>query len=419
MTPFKFIVYAYDYTNNLKTEKPATIIIEILNVNDNKPIFQKNTYTFDIVENRNHGVLVGQVQAFDSDRSKNRYLKYQLINPIAKLQNKENFVNIKSNRLPFKIDNDGVITIDKKTSASTADQFLDREFVNQYKFHVSASDGDHETKAEVIINLEDENDNYPQFLQTTYKKTVSESIGLDAEILKVTATDRDKNQNGQINYSITTGNKNNIFKINKTTGVLSLNNPLDHERIKHYELILTAKDLGQVPKSNTTKVIINVLDENDHDPIFMESPFILNIKENLKIGTEILKVNAMDQDSGINGVVKYQFDIKNLSLLDGYFKIIPNVEAVKSNFPFEIDSNSGRISVKNELDRESISKYTFQIKAIDGANRSATANIEINIENVNDLPPRFEKTEYFVKISEDMKVGELREDLERAYILFD
>ena len=405
---YNFIVYCYDKKFNRKTEKPASITIQIGNLNDNKPKFLKSIYTFNITENREHGVFVGQVQATDKDRLKGR-LEYRFVAPLAKLTSRKNNIKIPLSKLPFAIDHDGVITVDKtksksKDGISTSRRYLNREFNSRFQFYVYCSDTQHESHTKVIVNLTDENDNYPQFSKIFYNVTVSESLKIGTQIIKVSAYDKDIGKNGKINYSITSGDKNNKFEIGKDSGIVKLKNFLDHESETSYQLVLTARDNGKIRKANTTKLFINVLDENDHDPTFMESPYIINIKENARIGSLLTKVRALDQDSGNNGVIKYELDFTNLLVLDGYYKTILNF---KDKVPLSLNSKTGELTLSDKLDREKISKYRFQIRAIDGANRSAKASVEINVENVNDMAPKFSNKSYDIKISEETKIGEL------------
>uniref|UniRef100_A0A182Q093 Cadherin domain-containing protein n=1 Tax=Anopheles farauti TaxID=69004 RepID=A0A182Q093_9DIPT len=79
-----------------------------------------------------------------------------------------------------------------------------------------------------------------------------------------------------VRYKISSGNIGNVFAIRNTTGALYVAKALDYEKIKKYELRLTASDNF---KENYTTVLINVRDVNDNPPVFEKSSYRTQITE--------------------------------------------------------------------------------------------------------------------------------------------
>lgn len=74
------------------------------------------------------------------------------------------------------------------------------------------------SSASVIIVVLDVNDNPPQFERMMYAVTVSEALPIGASVGTVYATSRDTGINAKISYSITAGNEQNNYQIDKETG---------------------------------------------------------------------------------------------------------------------------------------------------------------------------------------------------------
>ena len=99
---YEYVVNCEEKEDLGKAQKPAKVVISIKNLNDNHPIFpgtEEENYTFQLEEHQPHGTYVGQVEAFDKDRSF-KELEYSLTLPRAKLvasNNKNNNKNTANN----------------------------------------------------------------------------------------------------------------------------------------------------------------------------------------------------------------------------------------------------------------------------------------------------------------------------------
>lgn len=172
----------------------------------------------------------------------------------------------------------------------------------------------------------------------TYYATVSEMAAIDTEVTRVLATSLDSGKNAEVVYSIAGGNEHNKFSINPVTGVISVYEMLDYERVRDYLLTVQATDLGEPPLSNQAMVNVTVLDANDNTPIFDQPSYSAEIGEDARVGDVVVKVSASDLDSDLNGRVRY-------ALVKG-----------DHHQQFAIDPYTGNVTVAKPLDREQVSQ---------------------------------------------------------------
>ena len=72
---------------NIPSKTVAAVHIEILDVNDNKPIFVNSTYKFQILENSPYQSFVGKVKAIDNDSKTFGRISYSMKDPFNKYTN--------------------------------------------------------------------------------------------------------------------------------------------------------------------------------------------------------------------------------------------------------------------------------------------------------------------------------------------
>ena len=195
---------------------------------------------------------------------------------------------------------------------------------------------------------------------------------------RVRADDADEGLNAVIHYSIIGGNTQDQFEVNEDSGDISVTKQLDHENTKTYRLVIRAQDRGSPTRSNTTQVIINLEDVNDHSPKFYSQYFQEAVAENVPKGFSIVRIQAYDSDEGENARISY-------SLVD-----------TTDPFPFTIDEKTGWLTTTGSIDRESQSSYQFGVEARDNGvpPRSERATIIIQVQDRNDNDPTFQNKTY-------------------------
>ena len=212
------------------------------------------------------------------------------------------------------------------------------------------------------------------------------------------ATDKDNGTNAQIFYSIDTTSSQK-FTIDSNSGEISTKNPLDHEEGDSYVIQVTAKDGGQPSLSSIGYVTVTVHDTNDNRPFFQNDDST-SLRENTAKGETVLRVEATDIDSGINGEIEY------------------TITSGAAGF-FTLDSGTGILKVEKPVDRETNPSFTLSVVASNKVPYSGTppsaktsATITITIEDVNDNAPVITNTIYTVKVAEDAKSASLVIDVD-------
>uniref|UniRef100_A0A2K5E9P2 FAT atypical cadherin 4 n=1 Tax=Aotus nancymaae TaxID=37293 RepID=A0A2K5E9P2_AOTNA len=343
------------------------VYFNILDINDNPPIFSLNSYSTSLMENLPVGSTVLVFNVTDADDGINSQLAYSIASGDSLGQ--------------FTVDKKGVLKVLKA---------LDRESQSFYNLVVQVHDlpqipaSRFTSTAQVSIILLDVNDNPPTFLspKLTY---IPENTPIDTVVFKAQATDPDSGPNSYIEYTLLNplGNK---FSIGTIDGEVRLTGELDREEVSNYTLTVVATDKGQPSLSSSTEVVVMVLDINDNNPIFAQALYKVEINENTLTGTDIIQVFAADGDEGTNGQVRY-------GIVNG-----------NTNQEFRIDSVTGAITVAKPLDREKTPTYLLTVQATDRGStpRTDTSTVSIALLDINDFVPIFELSPYSVNVPENL-----------------
>ncbi|KAL3883431.1 hypothetical protein ACJMK2_029694, partial [Sinanodonta woodiana] len=188
----------------------------------------------------------------------------------------------------------------------------------------------------LYVRVIDLNDNPPICSPNHYNCNVTEHSAVGQVICSVTATDKDKDQNGKFSYELTNGNAVDIDPIYGYIRVKD-SQMLDRETGSRLFLKVTAKssDGNMTDKANVT---INLIDINDNSPIFNQSSYNF-IVQNISIGGYVGKISAFDLDSGDNQKLNYSWGkcLSNSGTCSG--------DNRNCFFPFTIDPESGTITL--------------------------------------------------------------------------
>ncbi|XP_069027749.1 protocadherin gamma-A11-like isoform X6 [Embiotoca jacksoni] len=350
------------------------ITIEVLDVNDHPPVFKKTDIVLDISESANLGARFVLDSAEDPDVGVNGLQNY-VLTP------NDNFV------LKQHVNPDG-----SKYAEMLLQKQLDREEVPHLSLKLIAVDGGNPQRSGAVnidIKVLDANDNAPIFNQSVYKATVIENSAVGTNIVIVNASDADSGTNGYITYSISNAKSNiaNLLSIDQFSGVLSVSGPIDFEKDKKYELRIEAKDQGGL--TDSSKVIIEVIDVNDNAPTISIMSFTSPVSEDSPPGTTIGIINVKDLDSADNGQVNCR---------------------IEQNAPFKIKSNLRNyytLVTDTVLDRESVSDYNVTVVATDAGMPplSTKRTFHLKVSDVNDNAPAFSQSVYNSFIPENNSPG--------------
>ncbi|XP_029918449.1 protocadherin alpha-3-like [Myripristis murdjan] len=246
----------------------------------------------------------------------------------------------------------------------------------------------------IEISILDVNDNYPSFSEKSQTIDIAESILPGAKFLVLSAHDADVGKNGISTYKL---NPNEHFSLavhkgDTVSAELVLQKALDREKQPVIKLTLTAVDGGTPPKSGTSEIIINVLDINDNIPVFTKSLYKTAITENVPLGTTVLTVSATDADEGANRDISYSLSSKDQ---DHVLEM------------FEINSETGTLTVKGKVDFETNPAFEIRVQATDKGQPPLAAQCKVLVEvmDVNDNAPEVSVTSLLNAVKEDVNVG--------------
>uniref|UniRef100_A0A8C7Q100 Cadherin domain-containing protein n=1 Tax=Oncorhynchus mykiss TaxID=8022 RepID=A0A8C7Q100_ONCMY len=352
-----------------------SILVEILDVNDNAPFFNEKEIKLDISdESATVGSRFLLESAEDNDVGLNALQNY-ILNP------NDNFI-LKQHANP-----DG-----SKYAEMFLQKPLDREehpFLSLKLIAVDGGDPQRSGTVNIEITVLDVNDNAPVFNQSVYRAAVVENGPKGTYITTVNASDADRDTNGQITYSFSKlkGSIADIFVIDQNSGIISVSGQIDFEKDKKYEVRVEAKDQGGL--TDSSKVVIEVIDVNDNAPVINVMSFSSPVSEDAPPGTTIAIINVKDADSERNGQITCSID---------------------TNLPFKIKSsltNYYNLITDSIFDREAVPEYNITITATDSGSPplSSARTLHLRISDVNDNAPLFDKGPYFAYVTENNSPG--------------
>nr|XP_055033312.1 protocadherin alpha-3-like isoform X21 [Misgurnus anguillicaudatus] len=325
------------------------IVVNVVDVNDNIPVFSKSLYKARIIENSAPGTHVITVQAVDIDEGVNGEIVYAIVN-----HNGDNDVN--------------AFLINPETGEITVQRDVDYEQSSAIELRVQAKDKGHNPKAahcKVLIEILDANDNKPEISVTSLVNTVKEDAPINTIVGTITVTDNDAGKNGQIDLKIQGSVPFKVQNSYKNYYTLVVNGPLDRESAHQYNVTITATDEGTPPLSSTSVITVHVSDVNDNAPRFPEPVINVYVKENSQIGAVIYTVSAFDPDVGDNARITY-------SLVESS-KIGPVTSMIN------INSDSGDIHSLQSFNYEEIKTFQFKVQATDSGVPPLSSNVTVNV----------------------------------------
>ncbi|KAM4709804.1 protocadherin Fat 1 [Discoglossus pictus] len=279
---YTLTVKATDQGLPRKLSSVASVVVSVLDINDNPPVFEHHEYGSTHSEDVAIGTEVLQVYATSRDIEANAEITYKIVSG----------------------NEQGKFSINPVTGILFIIENLDFETSPEYYLTVEATDGGTPPLSDVAtlnINVTDVNDNSPIFSQNTYTAVIGEDAVSGQSVMMVIADDADGPLNSHIRYSITNGNQGNTFIIDPVRGEVKVNKLLDREKVSGYTLTIQAEDNGSPPRHNTTTVNIDVSDVNDNPPVFSKENYSIIIQENKPIGFSVLLLVVTDKDSSHNG----------------------------------------------------------------------------------------------------------------------
>ncbi len=358
-----FVVVAVDSSRVDPKSGSATVTVNILDENDNRPSFDMNSTDFFVPPGLKPGDFVLGLFGSDLDEGDNAKLSYSLSGKDAAM--------FSLNRL------NGVMTASRS--------YTDKK---SFDVTVTASDSRLRREARLSIYLAEELV-VPRFDDgaTPPEINLDEDMAIGSNVVTFRAQSPDNQEAEEIQYAVAGGNIGNSFDIDTDTGIVFVNQTLDYETTDKYELWIKTFFKTRPLFSAAKKISVVISDKNDNPPYF-ETPLVkVSVPEGVYPPFDITELYAFDADTGENAEITYQLVGENAGL-------------------FIVDDQTGLIRCTQELDREVLDRYTLELEAVDhGTPRlSSTATILLTVSDVNDNPPRFTRL-YSLNVTENTAIG--------------
>ncbi|XP_078025482.1 protocadherin beta-15-like [Epinephelus lanceolatus] len=350
------------------------LTLQVQDINDNAPVFPKDTVKLEITESAAKGARYRINAAQDADIGKNSVESYIL------QQNPHFAFSIQTTNAGRKY---GELVLDKE---------LDREEQQEMKLLLTAVDGGSPQRSGTVVIhviVLDANDNAPVFTEAVYTATLPENSPMKTPVITVIASDADEGVNGEVTYEFSrlSDRSQKLFSLDEKTGEISVTGDIDYEEGSKYEVFVEAKDGYGL--SSEAKVIIDITDVNDNAPLIYLKSLTNPIPENVSPGTEVGIINVQDRDSENNRQVRCSIQ------QNAPFKLVPSIK------------NYYSLVTTGQLDREVVSDYNITITASDEGSPplSSSKTVELSVADINDNPPVFEEQSYSAYVSENNKPG--------------
>nr|XP_046916120.1 protocadherin Fat 4-like isoform X2 [Dermatophagoides farinae] len=342
------------------------VTIDVKDINNHPPIFNKPSYTVTINENKPAGHCFLKIEADSRDS----------------VDTVSYFLGSSSGR------DSQSFELNKSTGDLCTRKILDREQQDRYEFFVVANDGKFETTVPVSIEVLDENDNQPMFEQQKYVVSIPYDSHPGQTVIQVHASDPDMANNGEVTYWIK--NTHGMFEIDSKTGLVRLvSNFPNNKQNFTFEMDVFAQDHGITPNIGKAILVVRSSNTHNHPPKFDRFYYSVEVEENLS-GIAIATVKAYDPDQGKAGKINYRI--------------------IKSTYPvaFRIDKDSGQIMLIAPLDYETARFHEINIEARDEAKDSQfiTTVVQIKVIDTNDHKPEILSIPKVIRIPQSVSPNE-------------
>ncbi|NXQ32134.1 PCDGM protein, partial [Alaudala cheleensis] len=357
---FHYLVLTAEDGGSPPQSSKIRITIQVLDANDNHPVFDRPSYGARLVENSPLGTLVVKLNATDVDEGPNGDIRYSL--------SSHNSAALRQ-----------IFAIDEQTGEIRVQGNLDFEEATVYEIEVEAKDMGSPTMEEhcsVVVEITDVNDNAPEIVLTSVSSPVQEDAAPGTVIALIGVKDSDSGDNGQVRLQIAKELPFKLVSSFKEHFSLVTSGPLDREKASGYNITVRAVDSGSPQRATQKTFYLHIADVNDNAPNF-SSPFdTAHIQENSLPGTSVFSVSASDPDEGSNAKLSY-------SILDNGMQDVP------ISTYFRIDQDNGTIYTVQALDYEQDKVFQVPVEVKDAGSPalSSTAVVHVFVLDENDNAP--------------------------------
>ncbi|XP_033829775.1 protocadherin gamma-C5-like isoform X3 [Periophthalmus magnuspinnatus] len=345
----KILLTALDGGNPARSGT-SQIIINLIDINDNAPVFEKNNYQVSISENAKRGFVIIRPKATDADEGVNSDMEFSF-----------------GSRTPATVFT--IFDINNLTGEISLKGELDYETTKSYDIDITAKDKGIpalEGHCVVHIGIVDVNDNAPEIVLTSQPKSVREDAQSGTVVALISARDLDSGENSKVQLSLSKRTPFTLKPSYSNNYALITSGTLDRESVPHYNIEITATDSGSPPLSSKKTIPVSISDVNDNPPVFSQSSYNVYLKENGLPGSILYSVSASDLDFGENAKVSY-------SVLES------KVQDVSVSSYVYINSENGSIYSMHSFDYEKLKVFQIVVQAKDQGSPSLSSNTTVHV----------------------------------------
>ncbi|XP_075199490.1 protocadherin gamma-B2-like [Anomaloglossus baeobatrachus] len=351
----ELILTASDGGNPVQTGT-ALINIIITDFNDNSPVFTQDVYKVSVRENIPVNSTILQVSASDEDDGVNAQITYSIRTTASDILQ--------------------VFSINQYNGEIKTKMYLDYELSKLYEISVQAKDGGGlVTKAKVLIEVTDENDNAPEISITSSSDLIPEDSPPGTVIALIKVRDRDSGENGDVQCIITGNLPFELISSSSKFYKIVTKGSLDREKLSSYNITIEASDKGSPEMISRNVIRLDVSDVNDNAPVFEKLGYTAFIPENNLPGASIFSIQARDLDSNDNAKITY-----SITRNDGDDHLSSYIS---------MNPVTGVIYAQRSFDYEKHKEFNIQIIARDNGSPSlnSSTTLRICIVDQNDNSP--------------------------------
>uniref|UniRef100_A0A3B3D040 Protocadherin 2 alpha c n=1 Tax=Oryzias melastigma TaxID=30732 RepID=A0A3B3D040_ORYME len=326
------------------------LTVNVVDVNDNTPVFSRSLYKARVKENADPGTFVVKLNATDLDEGTHGKIRYFLI----KTGN---------------IDPANIFDLNSETGEVRVKGKIDYEETRAFEVRVQAKDqgaSPRSAHAKLLIEIIDENDNQPEISVTSLLTPIKEDAERETVVAFITVSDKDGGSNGVSKSSIVGSAPFKLKSNYKNDYSLIVDGPLDRENVSVYNVTIKATDEGNPPMSSIYVITVEVADVNDNAPKFTESVINIYVRENSPVGSIIYKLKAVDPDLESNANI--------------YYKLLESSQRnVLTSSVVNVNSQTGEIISLQSFDYEKLKTFQFKVQATDSGVPPLSSNVTVNV----------------------------------------
>ncbi|XP_012694438.2 protocadherin alpha-C2-like [Clupea harengus] len=328
----------------------ASIIVRVLDTNDNAPQFEEEKYTIDLSENSPLGSLVVKLSATDLDEGTNADIEFSFsLYTSEKTQN------------TFSLNpSNGEIRV-KETINYEDFRIYDMEIIAKDK-GVNPLSG----QCKVTILITDMNDNHPEISIKSFQSPIKEDIAVYTVIAVISVSDKDSGENGIVDISIPAKMPFALRESSDNYYELVVSESLDREKVPEYDITFTVTDRGSPPLSDNETMTLELLDVNDNVPQFPQTFYTIPVMENNAPGALLSSLTALDPDLHENQYLVY-------------FIIEKEIANTSMSMLFSINPENGNLYALKTFDYEIEKEFLFHIEARDSGVPPLSSNVTVHI----------------------------------------